>query len=392
MTRPTDPTALDSVVELVAEHGTDAIAAAFGRLLGIAMEAQRDAAIGASHHERSEDRRGHRNGYKPKTLATRVGEIEIQVPKTRGIPFYPDCLERGRRSERAFINALAEMYVQGVSTRKVAAVVDELCGTRVPSSTVSRAAALLDAELEAWRTRPIGQVTYLILDARYEKVREGGRVISCAILTAIGVLPDGSRSILGVSCSLSEAEVHWRDFLRSLADWGMHGLRHIVSDDHAGLKAAREACFPSVPWQRCQVHLTRNAMAHVSRQSARAEVASDLRVIFNAADEEEARRRLKLAVDRWRPEMPRLAAWMESNLPDGFAVFALPPGHRRRLRTTNLIESINTGVKRRTRVAPLFPNPAPALRLVSAILIEKDEEWASGRKYRVMEADAPTHG
>ena len=149
MTRPTDPTALDSVVELVAEHGTDAIAAAFGRLLGIAMEAQRDAAIGASHHERSEDRRGHRNGYKPKTLATRVGEIEIQVPKTRGIPFYPDCLERGRRSERAFINALAEMYVQGVSTRKVAAVVEELCGTQVSSSTVSRAAALLDAELEA---------------------------------------------------------------------------------------------------------------------------------------------------------------------------------------------------------------------------------------------------
>ena len=387
MTRQADPTALDQILEVVSEHGTDAMAQAFTSLLQLAMEVQRDRAVGTGPHQRSDERRGHRNGYKPKTIQTRVGELSLQVPKARGVEFYPDCLERGRRSERALVNALAEMYVRGVSTRKVASIVQELCGHEVSSSTVSRAAAQLDEELDAWRTRPLDRVTYLILDARYEKVREGGKVLSCAILTAIGVLPDGTRSILGTSCALSEAEVHWRDFLRSLIERGLHGVRLIVSDQHEGLRAAREACFPGVPWQRCQFHLAQNAMAYVPSKAARSKVAGELRKVFNAADREEADRRLRLMIEGHRDDMPRLAEWLEHAIPDGLTVFDVPEAHRRRLRTSNVLEQLHKEIKRRTRVATLFPNPASVLRLVTAILVEKDEEWSTGRTYLNMETN-----
>lgn len=390
MTRRIDPTAMAAIVELVMDNGPEAIADGFAGLLQIAMELQRDEALAAGPHERTDDRRGYRNGYKDKKLQTRVGVLDLKVPKARGVEFYPDCLEKGLRSERAFSIALAEMYVQGVSTRKVTRIVEELCGGSVSSATVSRAAAQLDETFEAWRTRPLDEVTYLVLDARYEKVREGGKVISAAILTAVGVLPDGTRRVLGVSCELSEAEVHWRSFLRSLFARGMHGVRMVVSDDHKGLRAALRSCFPNVLWQRCQVHLQRNAMAYVTSKAARAEVAAELRTIFNAADLEEATRRLGLMADRYRESMPRLAAWLEEAVPEGFGVFALPPSHRRRLRTTNLLECINKELKRRTRVAGLFPNPASVLRLVTALLIERDEEWAGGRRYITMEPVDPS--
>ncbi len=278
------------------------------------------------------------------------------------------------------------MYVQGVSTRKVTAVLEELCGLEVTSTQVSRAAQELDAELEQWRSRLLGQVTYLILDARYEKVRHGGSVVSCAILSAIGILPDGRRTILGVSCSLSEAEVHWRQFLQSLVDRGMHGMQLIVSDDHAGLGAAREAMFRGVTWQRCQFHLIQNAMAWVPKVSMRSEVAQDLKTIFNAADRDEADRRLALMVKKYREPAPKLADWLEDNVPQGLTVLALPPAHRRRLRTTNMLERLHKEIKRRTRVATLFPNEASVLRLVSAILCEFDDEWEAGRGYLNMES------
>jgi transposase-like protein len=385
MTRQERSTALGQIVELVAQQGADAMGAAFATLLEIGMKLEREQVLGARAYERSESRRGHANGYKTKTIDTRAGRLTVQVPKARGIEFYPSALEKGVRSERALKAAIAEMYVKGVSTRKVTDVMRELCGFDVSSSQVSRAAKVLDEELEPWRTRPLGQVTYLIVDARYEKVRHGGTVVDCAILTAIGVLPDGTRSVLGTSCSLSEAEVHWRAFLESLIERGMHGVRLIVSDDHAGIRAAREALFPGIPWQRCQFHLAQNAMAYVPRMPMRRDVGEDIRTIFNAADREEAERRLTIAVKKYRKPAPKLAEWMETNLPEGFTVFTLPTSHRRRLRTTNGLEGIHKEIKRRTRVASFFPNEASVERLVSAILCEIDEEWSTGRRYLNME-------
>lgn len=385
MTRQEHGTALQQILELVATEGTTAMADAFASLLDIAMKLEREQVLGARSYERSEERRGYANGYKPKTINTRAGEITVSVPKARGIEFYPSALEKGVRSERALKLAIAEMYVQGVSTRKVTAVMQELCGLEVSSTQVSRAAAELDTELQAWRTRPLSQVSCLIFDARYEKVRHGGAVVDCAIRTAIGVMPDGHRSILGTSCALSEAEVHWRQFFESLVGRGLHGARLIVSDDHAGLRAARAATFPGVPWQRCQFHLAQNAMAYVPQMAMRREVAQDLRTIFNAADEEEAKRRLTLMVGKYERTAPKLAEWLEPNVTEGLTVFMLPPAHRRRLRTSNALENLNKEIKRRTRVATLFPNEASVLRLVSAVLCEIDEEWGTGRLYLNME-------
>ena len=216
------------------------------------------------------------------------------------------------------------MYVQGVSTRKVSAILEKMCGLEVSSTQVSHAAKLLDKELEKWRTRPIGAIHFLQLDARYEKVRQDGVVRSCAVLVATGVMPDGHRTVLGVSVSLSEAEIHWRQFLLSLKSRGMHGLKLITSDDHSGLKAALAAVFPSVPRQRCQVHLQRNATAYVPKVSMRSEVARDIRTIFNAPDRSEAERFLEMAVEKYKDKATRLSDWLEANIPEGLTVFALP--------------------------------------------------------------------
>ena len=274
MTHRSECNVVETVVQLLSESGFSQMAEAIKIMLNEAMRIERSQVLEAGPYERTERRRGHANGFKPKTLATRMGEITVQVPQTRGVEFYPSALEKGVRSERALKLAIAEMYVQGVSTRKVTEVMEQLCGLDVSSTQVSRATALLDEELTAWRQRPIGEIPYLVLDARYEKVRHGGSVVSCAVLIAVGITPEGHRSLLGVSVSLSEAEVHWRDFIAGLQDRGMHGVRLIVSDNHAGLKAARESRLPGVPWQRCQFHLQQNAGHYVPRIDMRPRVAT----------------------------------------------------------------------------------------------------------------------
>ena len=374
-----------SPVQLLAEFGFDGMAEALTILLNEAMKLQRAEALGAGPYERSENRKGHANGFKPKTVKSRLGQLTLSIPQTRDVEFYPTVLERGERSEKALKLAVAEMYVQGVSTRKVAAITQELCGFDVSSTDVSRAAKLLDEELERWRNRPLGQTPYLILDARYEKIRHGGSVVDCAVLIAIGVTPNGKRSVLGVSVSLSEAEVHWRAFLTSLQERGLHGVELIVSDDHSGLKAARTARFTGVPWQRCQFHLGQNAMHYVPQQAMRSEVADDLRTVFNAPDRPTADRFLAGLVEKYQATAPKLADWLEQNVPEGLTVFVLPAGHRRKLRTTNSLERLNKEIKRRTRVATLFPNEASLLRLVSAVLIETSEDWETGKVYLSME-------
>jgi transposase-like protein len=384
MTHQNESTPYDQMIQVLDEHGFDGMARAMQILINEAMKIERNEVLCAKPYERTQERRGHANGFKPKTFHTRVGKVQLQVPQTRGVEFYPKSLERGVRSERALKLAVAEMYVQGVSTRKVTQITSELCGLDVSSSQVSRAARLLDEELEAWRSRPLGKLPYLIIDARYEKVRHGGSVVDCAVLVAIGVLPNGKRTVLGVSAKLSEAEVHWRDFLQSLVERGLHGVELITSDAHEGLKAARRGVFPGVPWQRCQFHLQQNAVAYVPKVDMRSQVAADLRGVFNAPDAGQAERLLKLAVDKYRDSAPKLAEWMERSVPEGLTVFTRPSAHRRRLRTSNMLERLNQEILRRTRVATLFPNEASLLRLVSAVLAEVDEEWQTGNTYLSM--------
>jgi transposase-like protein len=233
----------------------------------------------------------------------------------------------------------------------------------------------------------LGEIPYLILDARYEKVRHGGIVLDMALLLAIGVQADGTRTVLGVSVSLSEAEVHWREFLASLLARGMKGVRYLVSDDHTGLRAARQATLPSVPWQRCQCHLQQNAQAYVPKVAMRAEVAQAIREVFNAPSRPEAERLLQLLVERYQPIAPAFAQWAEENLPEGLTVFTLPGAHRTRLRTTNGLERLNREIKRRTRVVTVFPNEAALLRLASALLVEISEEWETGKVYLNLESE-----
>lgn len=373
-----------SAVQVLLDAGFDGLASALELLLNEVMKIERNEFLGAAPYERSETRRGHANGFKDKTLHTRVGDLALKVPQARDSDFYPQVLERGVRSERALTVALAEMYVCGVSTRKVSKIVEELCGHQVSSSTVSRLAGQLDSELEKWRQRPLGEVPYLVFDARYEHVRQQGSVVTVAVLTAIGVTTDGHRSVLGVSISDSEAEVHWREFFKTLLARGLHGVRFIVSDDHSGLKKAREACFSGIPWQRCQFHLMQNAMAYIPNETMQEEAVADLRSIFQAADRAEADRRLKDVVKKYSDTAPKLSHWMEHNVPEGLNVFCLPRRHRVRMRTSNPIERLNREIKRRTRVVSIFPNDEALLRLVSAVLMEIDEDWLSGKKYLTM--------
>jgi transposase-like protein len=385
-----DSTTMSEVMRVLSENGLEHVGSALEILLNAAMRLERDAFLSAKPYERTEQRRGHANGFKAKQLLTRCGRLDLAVPQTRGLepgaePFYPAALERGVRSERALKVAIAEMYVQGVSTRKVMAITEELCGFEVSSSQVSRAAKGLDDELEAWRCRPIGEIRYLILDARYEKVRIDGAVRDVAVLIAIGVGPDGRRRVLGVSVSLSEAEVHWRQFLASLNARGLRGVRLVVSDDHAGLKAARKAELAGVPWQRCQFHLQQNVVAYVPHVAMRKEVAAALRSIFTAPDRAEADRRLKTIVAGYAERYPKLADWIDASVAEGLTIFAFPEAHRRLLRTSNLLEALNKEIKRRTRVATLFPNEASLLRLVSAVLVEISDDWETGRIYAAMD-------
>jgi len=365
----------------LAEKGLEAVPELLRVLINNVMQVERSKYLQAADYERTEDRKGHANGYKPKTVRTRMGEITFAVPQVREGGFYPSALEKGLRSERALVATLAEMYVQGVSTRKVKAITEELCGVEISAMQVSRATAQLDEVLQEWRERPLGEISYLYVDARYEKVREAGQVRDAAVLLASGITPQGERQVLGVSVSLSEHESHWKTFLKGLKDRGMSGVKLVISDDHEGLRAARRAVLGSVPWQRCQFHLQRNAGTYMPKQAMRMEVAADIRSMFNAPDRKIAEEFLQAAIQKYAVSAPRLSAWLEENLSEGFTVFNFPLEHRKSVRTTNSLERINKEIRRRTRVVGVFPNEASCLRLISALLMEISEEWQIGKHY-----------
>lgn len=390
MTYQDDFTLPSEIMEQIAEQGLAYLPELIQTLVNTAMQIERQKYLGATRYEHNPERTGHANGYKPKTLKSRLGALTFDVPQVREGGFYPQALEKGLRSERALTLTLAEMYVQGVSTRKVSAIVEQLCGSSVSSTQVSQATALLDEKLEAWRKSELGEIVYLYLDARYEKVRQDGQVRDVAVLIASGVDPEGHRKVLGVSISLSEQEVHWRTFLESLVKRGLRGVKLIVSDDHSGLKAARQAVFGGLPWQRCQFHLQQNAQAYVPRKELQSEVAADIRTIFNAPDRVKAEEYLKEAIRKYEKTATKLANWMEQNIPEGLTVFSFPAHHRQRIRTTNSLERLNREIRRRTRVVSIFPNEKSALRLISAVLLEISDEWEGGKMYLSFGAGQPS--
>jgi putative transposase len=350
-------------------------------LVNQGMQAEVAEHLGADRHERSDSRRGHRNGTKSRQLGTRVGRLELSVPQTRGCePYHPSMFARWQRSERALLVACAEMYFQGVSTRKVQDVLDEMCGMEISAATVSRVASELDEKLATFRSRRLDltEYRYLLIDARYEKVRVDGHVVSQAVLVATGVTCEGRREVLDWRLGDSETEATWAEMFRTLKDRGLKGLELIVSDAHGGIRAAMTRHFQGVSWQRCRVHFFREMMKKVSYKVL-PELVKELRGVFAGEDRKECLRRGEEMASTWEGRYPAVGKMLREGLEDCLTVLALPETHRRRLNSTNVMESLMKRIKARTRVAGVFPNRASCDRLVGAVLLEVDEEWSLER-------------
>jgi len=352
------------------------------RTLQQVLEAEMTAHVGAEPYERTETRTGHRNGYRPRTLHTRVGTLTLLVPQDREGTFSTALFARYQRSEKALVTALMEMYLEGVSTRKVREITEALCGTSFSKSLVSSLTSKLDAELAAWRNRPVDGTTYpyLFIDARYEDVRGDGRVTSQGVLIIGGVREDGKREILAVDVADTESEATYQEQFRQLKARGLSGVELIISDDHRGLVAAVKRHFQGASHQRCQVHFTRDLLGMVGA-SKRGELAAGLRIVFTAPALDDARRMAAALADRWRPSHPKVAQLIDDHIEECFAVYAFPPAHRQRLRSTNGWERLMQEIKRRTRVIRIFPNREACLRLVTALCAEQSDEWVSGMRY-----------
>ncbi len=353
------------------------------RVLQELLEAEMTEHVGAAPYERAAGRKGHRNGHKPRALRTRVGTLNLLVPQDREGTFSTRLFARYQRNEKALCLALMEMYVEGVSTRKVKDITEALCGTSFSKSLVSSLAGSLDAELRAWRERRLEGTAYpyLFVDARYEKVRVGHRIVSQGVLIVSAVRDDGFREIVGVQVADTESEATYQDLFRSLKARGLKGVELVISDDHEGLKAAVFRHFQGASWQRCQVHYARNLLGMVGAKG-RKELAADLRAIFAATSSEQALGIASKVARRWREEgHEKVAEHIEEHVEECLSCLAFPESHRRRIRTTNGQERLNQEIKRRTRVVRIFPNSQACLRLVSALAVEQSEEWVTGRRY-----------
>ena len=353
------------------------------RVLQELLEAEMTQHIGAAPHEHTNTRMGHRNGHKPRTLRTRVGTLNLLVPQDREGTFSTRLFGRYQRNEKALVLALMEMYVEGVSTRKVKEVTEELCGTSFSKSLVSSLAGSLDSELQAWRMRRLEVETsypYLFVDARYEKARVNGRVVSQGVLIVSGVRDDGFREILALEVADTESEATYHGLFRSLKARGLRGVELVVSDDHQGLRVAVERHFQGASWQRCQVHYARNLLGMVGH-ARRKELAEGLRGVFAAPSREVALRLASELAAKWRGSHPRVAEHLEEQIEECLSCLAFPESHRRRIRTTNGLERLNQEIKRRTRVVRIFPNREACLGLVTALAVEQSEEWLTGRRY-----------
>ena len=342
--------------------------------------------LGAGPYERTADRQGYRNGYRERQLHTRVGTLTLRVPRDREGKFSTRLFERCQRSEKALILALQEAYVAGVSTRKVTQITEKLCGTEFSKDQVSRMAQALDEELDRWRGRRFEKrYPYLVIDARYEHVRDDGHVMSEGVLTVEGINEQGYREVIGVSMAPGEDKSSWGEIFRGLIERELDPSEVVcvTSDAHLGLRDALQRYFPHAAWQRCQTHYQRNAASNVPRRD-RGEVHEQLRDVFAAPNGEAAHRRAERMIERWSSRVPAFAEWLEETIEQTLTVFQLPKGHRVRLRTTNNLEKFHQEVKRRTRVVRIFPNRRSCLRLVSALAMEQSEEWLTGPRYLTM--------
>lgn len=368
------------------EPGTDWLRELVEWLYQEMLEMEFTEHLGAGHYERTADRQGYRNGYRERQLHTRVGTLTLRVPRDREGKFSTRLFERCQRSERALILALQEAYVNGVSTRKVSRITEKLCGTEFSKDQVSRMAQAMDDELDRWRQRRFDKrYPYLVIDACYEHVRDDGRVTSEGVLTVKGVNEQGYRQVIGISMAPGEDASSWGEIFRGLIERELDPSKVVcvTSDDHLGLRDALQRYFPHAAWQRCQTHYQRNAASKVPRRD-RVEVHDQLRDVFAAPDHEEAQRRAQQMTEQWSHRVPAFAEWLEETIEQTLTVFGLPKGHRLRLRTTNNLEKYQQEIKRRTRVVRIFPNRRSCLRLVTALAMEKSEEWLTGSRYLTM--------
>lgn len=363
----------------------DGIRALLQATVQTVLEAEMDEALGAGRGERTAERRGYRSGHYRRRLITRVGTLELRVPQDREGLFSTEVFGRYQRSEKALLLALAEMYVQGVSTRKVRAVTEELCGHSFSAATVSSVTKTLDEELHRFATRPLEEeYPYIILDARYERVREAGVIRSRAVLIAIGIDWEGRRQVLGVELAHRESESSWKDFLIALKARGLRGVHLAVTDDHPGLRRAIAEVLPTALWQRCYVHFLRNALDYIPR-TADHSCLQELRWLYDRHDAAEARHDLAQWLERWQGRYAKLCTWAEQNIEETFAFYRLPRTHHKHLKSTNLLERLNQEIKRRTHVVRIFTDEACCLRLIRALAVEVHEDWIDANRYLNME-------
>jgi putative transposase len=375
---------LIDVKELLARD-QDFVRAALEALLQAALEAEMTEAVGAAKGERTETRLAYRSGYYGRSLITRVGTLELRVPQDRLGRFSTEMFERYQRSEKALVGSLAEMYVQGVSTRKVKAVTEALCGHSFSASAISAVNKTLDAALHKFAERRLGEpFPYLILDARYEKVRESGIIVSQAVLIAVAVDGEGRRQVVGVELANRESRSSWRDFLLAIKERGLFGVEFVVSDDHEGLKQAIREVLPGAAWQRCYVHFLRNALDHLPRKLAD-DCLQELRWIYDRRDLAEVRRDIAAWLSKWQAKHSKLCDWVEENIEETLTYYRLPLPHHKHMKSTNMLERLNQEIKRRTHVVRIFPNTESCLRLVRALAVETHENWLEGTRYLNMQ-------
>jgi putative transposase len=378
-------TAKESDWSEVFRSGPDGIRCLVQQVVQEVLEADMDEAIGAQKSERTETRVGYRAGYYTRTLVTRVGKLVLRVPQDRQGRFRTEVFERYQRSEKALVSALAEMYVQGVSTRKVKEITEELCGHEFSAATISRVTSRLDDELERFAKRRLEEeYPYLVLDARYEKIRQDGVIQSQAVQVAIGINWEGRRCVLAVELANRESGSSWKEFLLALKQRGLRGVICVVSDDHAGLRAAIPEVLPEASWQRCYVHFLRNALDHLPRKKDD-DCLTELRWIYERRNVEEARRDLAAWLTKWDSRYAKLCDWAEANIEETLTFYRLPQQHHKHLKSTNMLERINQELKRRTLVVRIFPNQASCLRLIRALAVEIHEDWVEAIRYLNME-------
>ena len=379
-----------AILQGAINDGDDAIRLLLQHTIQRVLEEEITAYLEAGTYERTDKRNGYRNGYKPRTLKTRVGRLELMVPKDREGRFQTELFERYQRNEKALTLAIMEMYIQGVSTRKVKKITEELCGLEISRSQVSHLSKGLDKEIALWRSRPLKRAyPYLVVDARYEHIRCGFHVASQGVLLVVGIRDDGYRELLGVWHADSENEQSWSMVFRELKKRGMKGVKYVVSDDHSGLVKAVKRQFQGVIWQRCQIHFIRNVLSLVARKD-RKEILAYLHEITGSSSIKLARKRIRETVDALEISHPKVAKFLDTYGEEILGVYALPETHRKRMRSTNMLERYNQEIKRRTRVVRIFPNDQSCIRLVTALAIETNEEWMARRYLKMNREEVST--